>query len=96
MPLGFLATWAHTELALKEHPQVPFCRAALSQPVVLYGFAETQVQDMELGLLLYLQRTAAVVISILLKIIITLHGFYFIGILLHRETIIIPAFKMRN
>lgn len=51
---GQLGT-AHTEPALSEHPQVPFCRAALdpllAQPVALHGSAETEVQDPALCLI---------------------------------------------
>ncbi|KAK4812409.1 hypothetical protein QYF61_019643 [Mycteria americana] len=53
--LGHLGTLlAHIEVAVNQHPQVLFCRAAFQplfpKPVTLHGVAVTQVQDLALSL----------------------------------------------
>ncbi|KAK4823681.1 hypothetical protein QYF61_005652 [Mycteria americana] len=53
--LGHLGTLlAHIQLAVNQHPQVLFCRAAFQplfpKPVALHGVAVAQVQDLALGL----------------------------------------------
>ncbi|KAK4818798.1 hypothetical protein QYF61_019519 [Mycteria americana] len=53
--LGHLGTLlAHSQVAINQHPQVLFCRAAFQplfpKPVALHGVVVTQVQDPALGL----------------------------------------------